>query len=380
MMFSTQFSGGGVPLGGVVQGYGLTEPMYVRRDGRALSRAAYPRLSTKFPFGRLTGTIRTLPNTPTGYSVAASPTYFVAPTSANNPGIQYSTDGATWSSASVSMPSSSVATLIWAGTRFCAVNTNTTVPYVTTGDNPNSVWTATTGGFNSVPSGLLNLLAYGSTPGRIVCVSGGGSTSVQTLDNGSTAWVSRSGLVSLNRRGVCWSGQKFVIVCENAAVVSSSTDGITWAESQIPEAIAASSGDIASNGAGVIVMTGAASGLWVSTDHGATWCPVGIPGVASSSAWKVTYSGDRFFIPTALGVAMSLDGKEWFVEAQSLQARTLNSGFAKKGSAIVQIQGSATAYSFTESATDFCVPMGDVYVPSASGNPVASAPTFIRAL
>lgn len=379
MSAASQF-GGGASLGSTAKGFGMSEPQYVRADGRALTRAAYPRLATKFPIGRLTGTIRTLPNVPTGYSVAASPTYFVAPTSANNPGVQYSTDGAAWSSVSVSMPSSSVAVVAWMGTRFCALNTTAVAPFVTSGDNPNSGWTATSGGYNSVPAGLLNLLAYGSTPGRIVSVSGAASTNVNTLDNGSTTWTNRTGLTSLNRRGVCWSGQKFFVVCENAAVVSSSTDGITWAESQIPEAIAASSGDIASNGAGVIVMPGAASGLWVSTDHGVTWCPVGIPGVASSTAWKVTYSGDRFFIATAMGVAMSLDGKEWFLEAQSLQARATNSGFAKKGSAIVQFQASATAYSFTESATDFCLPMLQSYSPAASGNPIASEPTYIKAL
>ncbi|CAN7491716.1 hypothetical protein LJR074_003375 [Acidovorax sp. LjRoot74] len=379
MSAASQF-GGGMPLGSTAKGYGLTEPQWVRADGRALTRAGYPRLSTKFPFGRLTGTIRTLGSTPSSYSVAASPTYFVTPLAAGNPGMQYSTDGATWSSASLSTPSASVACVIWAGARFCAVNTTTTQPFVTTGDNPNSTWTSTSGGINSVPAGLLNLLAYGSTPARIVSIGGSSGTSVYTLDNGATAWTNRTGLTSLNRRGVCWSGQKFFIVCENAAVVSSSTDGITWAESQIPEAIAASSGDIASNGSGVIVMTGAASGLWVSSDHGVTWCAVGIPGVASSTAWKVTYSGDRFFIPTAAGVAMSMDGKEWFVESQSLQARALNSGFAKKGSAIVQIQASATAYSFTESATDFCVPMLQSYSPAVSGNPIASEPVFIKAL
>ena len=145
MSVASQF-GGGVALGTIVQGYGLPEPTYVACDGRPLARATYSRLSALFPIGRFTGTVRALATTSANNCLAASPTYFVSSAAAANPNIQYSTDGGSWSQVSVVTPSMTMNSLIFAGTRWVASGASGSALAVTTGDNPNSTWAATTGG------------------------------------------------------------------------------------------------------------------------------------------------------------------------------------------------------------------------------------------
>ncbi|MBL7089525.1 hypothetical protein [Acidovorax sp.] len=377
MIFSTQF-GGGAALGSIVQGYGLAEPLYVACDGRPLARATYPRLSTLFPIGRFTGTVRTLATTSGNNCLAASPTYFVSSAAAGNPNIQYSTDGASWSQVSVVTPSMTVNSLIFAGTRWVASGAVSGTLAVTTGDNPNSTWAATTGG---ATGGIVRYgLAYSVALGRVISLTAGSTTALQALDNGSTTLVAKTAPTAKTRMGICHTGTKFIILNTDGTITTSADAASSvWVDEPLPESVA-STGSIASNGAGVIVISGAASGLLVSTDHGVTWVKTAIPGVAPSATWQVNYSGDRFFLPTTLGVVMSMDGKAWFLEPQLIQLRAEASVFAKKGAIFVQTQNSATAYSFTESATHFNAPLIQAYAPVASGSPIPLAPSFIKAL
>lgn len=379
MSVASQF-GGGVALGTIVQGYGLAEPSYTSCDGGARLRTTYPRLSTLFPIGVLTGTVRTLPVNPPNFALAASPNYFVASTngSAVTTAIQYTADGATWSQTSVVTPSVVVTCLLYAGTRWVAGCAATAQPIVTTGDNPNSTWVTTSSGPNSVLA--RSGMAYSPVNARVVAFAAGNSTTVYTLDAGSTTWVSRT-TPTQDRAGICFTGSRFITLAVNAATISASNDGATgWADEALPEPTSASQGAIASNGAGVVVISGVSSGLLLSFDHGVTFNKASIPGVPASDTWKVQYSGDRFFVPTALGVAMSLDGKAWFLEPQLVQARVVDSMFAKKGTAIVQVRASATAYSFAESATSFRVPLVQQFTPALSGNPIPLANFFIKSL
>lgn len=357
MSVASQF-GGGLPLGATIQGIGLSEPQWVRCDGRTLTRSSYQRLSTLFPIGKLTGTARTIATPGSSFFAAASPTYFIAPngSGSSTSAIQYSTDGITWSSASVVNLNAQFVGGIWAGTRFVVISGTTTNAHVTTGDNPNSTWTATTGGPVSVTENPQGKLAYSPSLGRVVGLPGSGpSTSVFTLDNGATAWTSRTA-TSATRRGVCWTGSRFIAAINTTPQVSTSSDGITWVESRIPETPTAAQVCIASNGAGAVVMSGFTSGLVVSLDHGITWISASVPGVTASDTWSVSYVGDRFMIPTATGLLMSLDGINWAVEYQPVQAFTASSAFAKKGATTLQVQGSTAAFTFTESATDFASP------------------------
>lgn len=374
MIFSSKF-GGGLALGTVVQGINLSEPEYVPCDGRPLARASYARLATLFPFGKLTGTVRALVETPFNDCVAASPTYLVAAAASGSSAVQYSADGVTWSKTGVATPSMAVNSLIFAGTRWIATGNSGLAPVVTSGDNPDSTWTALTGG---TPGGVVRYgVAYSAALGRAAFLTQGASTAIHTLENGATALVARTAS-SQTRSGICWSGSQFVT--PNGATISTSADGITWADAPLPEAASSTAG-IASNGAGAVVISGVTSGLLVSQDHGATWAVAAIPGVPADSFWQVYYSGDRFFVPTTRGVAMSLDGRAWFLEPQLIQLRATATMFAKKGGAFVQTQASSTvAYSFAESATEFNAPLLQAYMPAASGNPIPLPPSYIKAL
>lgn len=377
MIYSSKYSGG-VALGTIVQGYGLAEPTYVACDGRPLARATYSRLSALFPIGRFTGTVRALATTSANNCLAVSPTYFVSSAAAANPNIQYSTDGAAWSQTSVVTPSMTVHSLIFAGSRWVASGASGGALAVTTGDNPNSTWAATTGG---VTGGVIRYgLAYSAALGRVISITTGSNTSLQALDNGSTTLVAKTAPTAKTRVGICHTGTRFIVLNTDSTITSSSDAASSvWVDEPLPESVAAT-GSIASNGAGVVVISGASSGLLVSTDHGVTLVKTAIPGVAPSATWQVNYSGDRFFLPTTLGVVMSMDGKAWFLEPQLIQTRAEASVFAKKGAIFVQTQNSATAYSFTESATHFNAPLIQAYAPVASGSPIPLAPSFIKAL
>lgn len=376
MIFSSQF-GGGLALGTVVQGINLAAPEYVPCDGRPLARASYARLAELFPFGKLTGTVRALVESPANYCIAASPTYLVAAASTAAPesAVQYSTDGATWSKSGVATPFMGVNSLLFAGGRWIATGNFGSAPIVTSGDNPNSTWTALTGG---TPGGVVRYgVAYSEALGRAAFLTSGATPAIHTLENGATALVARTAS-SQTRSGICWSGSQFVTL--NGATISTSADGITWADAPLPEAASSTAG-IASNGAGAVVISGVGSGLLLSQDHGATWAVAAIPGLPADSAWQVYYSGDRFFVPTTRGVAMSLDGREWFLEPQLIQLRSTATMFAKKGGAFVQTQADSTvAYSFAESATEFNAPLLQAYMPAASGNPLPLPPSYIKAL
>lgn len=374
MIFSTQF-GGGLALGTVVQGFGLAAPEYVACDGRPLARASYARLASLFPFGRLTGTVRALVESSTNCCIAASPNYLVAAAATAASAVQYSTDGASWSKTGVVTPSMAVNSLIFAGSRWIATGGAGIAPAVTTGDNPGSTWTALTGG---TPSGVVRYgVAYSAALGRAAFITTGSTPAIYTLENGAAALVARTASAQ-SRSGICHTGTQFITI--NGATVSISADGITWADAPLPETASGTAG-IVSNGAGAVVISGVTSGLLVSQDHGATWAVAAIPGVPADSAWQVHYSGDRFFVPTTKGVAMSLDGRAWFLEPQLIQLRVAATMFAKKGAAFVQTQaGSTTAYSFAESATEFNVPLLQAYMPAASGNPIPLPPSYIKAL
>lgn len=378
MIYSPKYSGG-VALGTIVHGCGLAEPNYVACDGRPLARATYPRLSTLFPVGRLTGTVRTLAVSPPLFQLAASPNYFVASTTSglSTTAIQYSADGAAWSQTSVVTPSMTVNSLIFAGSRWVASGASGGALAVTTGDNPNSTWAATTGG---VTGGVSRYgLAYSAALGRVISLTTGSTTALQALDNGSTTLVPKTAPTAKTRVGICETGEKFIILNTDGTITTSSDAASSvWVDAPLPE-VAAGTGGIASNKLGAVVISGVPSGLLASTDHGVTFVRVAIPGVPASSSWQVQHSGDRFFVPTALGVAMSLDGKAWFLEPQLVQARIEASVFAKKGATFMQIQASATAYSFTESATHFNAPLIQAFAPVASGNPIPLGYSFIKA-
>lgn len=377
MLFTSEFDSG-LPIGMIIQGYAPDPVQWQGLDGRTLTRAAWPGLSPRFPVGKHTGTVRTLAGPAnTGAQFIATADYFIAPnTGGTSTAIQYSADGASWLTATT--PTASPVALAAMGSRLVAVNGAAGQPIISTTLAPNSAWTAMSGGPTSVSLGnSITRMAYSPTLGRLLLVSTSRFTADDTGGATFTTRASSSGVGS--PVGTCWTGARFVNIASSTALCEYSTDAITYTQGLLLEAISANQGNIASDGNGVVVVSGSPSGLQVSRDHGATWAFRQIPGVPPSDAWRVQRAGDRFVVPTLQGLAFSLDGDAWFLEPTPVQAGIVATGVAKKGNTIVQIQASATAYSFTESATDFLLPNLRQVTPANSGNPIPLPPLFIKA-
>ena len=354
MSSASQFFGGD-PIGTIKMGIGLPADKWIPCDGRSVSRADWPRLSPTFPTGTFTGTARTLVETAPNNSITASPTYFVATGSSAGPNsLQYSTDGATWVKTSVSHASGATSGVLWAGSRFIATFGGAVRPHVTSGDNPGSTWIATTGGPESYnPTGYG--MAYSPELGRTVAIN---ATQAFTLDDGGTVWTTRSPTGLTGASSICWTGSRFLIAKGFGENLFSSADGITWSSTSF--ALVTPNTQLVSNGAGVVVapysVETAGKRVQVSTDHGATWTVVPLPGAVFTAGITLSCSGGMFFVSgTGLGFFVSQDGLNWQQETTPMQSANYGQ-FAKKGSAIVQIANTTTAYSFTESATDFRAP------------------------
>lgn len=359
----------GMPIGTVAE---LVAPPadgnWLPADGRSVARGDYPVLSAMFGVGTCTFTARTLAATPAARGIAASATYFVASGASGATGIQYSTDGTTWSTTSVSITSGTISSIVWTGIRFVATYSATNQPVVTTGDNPNSTWTATTGGPATVATS--NGLAYSPSLGMTVAITTSSTNSIYTLADGATAWTTQTAPTTAARNGVCWTGSRFIVITQSSQSYLYSTDGITWTEAFFPNFVNMSFGanpQIYSNGSGLVVArmidtAGSFMRLLVSTDHGVTWrnaqVPVGFPESATSST-SLSYAGGVFFLYAAYCTLCSTDGVTWNALQQSNpNLNGLLQVFAKKGSVFVGLgQSSSTAASFTESATTFNLPV-----------------------
>lgn len=381
MSAASQF-GGGLPFGAYVRGRDLPSPQYERLDGRTKVRADNARLSAKFPIGKMTGTSRTLATSATANApcIVAGTNFVAAAGSNTTNAIQYSADnGVTWNT--VTTLTCTVAGLVATPTRIVALSSGANVPMATASLNPATTWSATTGGGSLVStnnvSSYCRLCYCTAGPGKVIAVHP--TAGVYTMDEGSTAWVSRS---SSARTGVAWSGTNAVGITAGSATASISTDGgLTWADFTLPEALSSNQGNIASNGAGTIGISGSPSGLQVSYDHGVSWQIVQIPTIPPSDTLRIQYSGGYFMVPTAKGLAMSADLRSWQIDPAPLQLFGTAIAVARRGSTILQTQNtSSAAATLLESSTEYRLPDVQEFVPSISGVPTPLDPTFIKAL
>jgi hypothetical protein len=372
-----------LPLGSVVYAAldleHLTNHQWIPLLGCSHKRAEIdPRVWKNFPVFKHTVTTRTLAVSPGNFGGAASPTYFVVAATAGATGIQYSTDGTTWSQTSVSTPASHAArTIIWTGTRFVSFGTSSCA---TSGDNPNSTWTSLTGGASN--TNAYNIAAYSPTLGRCVFLNPSSSTTaLYTLDDGSTTLTLRTAPTG-TRYAVVWTGERFV-TNDSTNIFCVSTNGIDWSAEAKNDVVFAAAGnrylqfDMASDGRGTIVAVTGAGRFCVSKDHGRSWALLHptLSGGASIAISRVVYDGERFFaLNTALrnNAYVSYDGSAWAPFAPHALANNANNNFAnvlKKGSTFVGIHaGTTSAFSWTEDRTTI------ITQPSQQLAPTSAAP------
>lgn len=375
-----------MPVGSVIQSAINLEKIAGGRwmpcSGRDIFRTAVsPDFSDQYPAGVFTSTARTLAAAPASYySTAATPTYFVIPAATGTAAMQYSSDGATWSQASLVTPASTtVNSIIWTGVRLIAAVSGSAQPIVTTGDNPGSTWTVTTGGTTST---LKWALAYSSSLAMTVMATDAASTSIYTLADGATAWSART-KTSSTPLGVTWTGSRFICVTATASLpMQYSTDGINWTDSGLGSFTRSfesqSIKGIASDGNGTVVV-GLDDYVLVSSDHGSAWERVYLPfdlhRVASELSAAVTvsitniqYVNGRFVVSMHAGTgaiknAFSKDGKTWQVETVGNRciSPTFVAALAYKGGVYIGINPSTAALSATED-------MGKLRLPAPAYN------------
>lgn len=344
-------------------------------------------VAARFPVGVMTSTARTLNATPVVAMIAADGTNFLAPGATGTSPLQASPDATTWSTSATWGASTSACSIIVAGSRFILAGTggDLSAPYVAnTGQTAANIvnkanWTVTTGGFST---SLGQCLAYSSSLALTVGVPSAAGTSVYTLPDGGTAWTGRT-VSSQTKTAICWTGSKFVIRTATN-LIHTSSDGVTWADSYIPFYVS-SSGGIASDGAGTVVMpvsNSAAVFFLVSKDHGSTWRRV-IPPIesyigSSGIFAQVTLNNNVQYINgkfVAFGntCLWSADGISWFLEDPTQRGANVSTALlamAYQGGTYCGINATNTsALSATENT-------GKVRMPCTSVRSASNQSTF----
>lgn len=321
-----------LPVGTVLQSpinlERITDGKFIAMDGRDCLRSQYPQIAEYFPGGVFTGTARNLNSSPAAASIATNDDYFVAlgaGGTANH--LQYSSSGVTWAPVTIAAaPNTILCCVIRAGARMIAAGTaagSGADAYSTDGLSWAQIPYPGSGGAGS------NCLAYSPQLGRTVRVPAPAGTTIHTLEDGATTWVSRSHTTSRTKKAVVWTGQRFIVfTSDDFNTILISTDGITWVEQVVSQPLAintAAPNPAASNGNGVIVvfpLPGIANNAIVSHDHGVTWSKVMVPqsarvsmitGVATYVNYNVFFLNGKF-ITVANGDYLSLisvDGKGW---------------------------------------------------------------------
>jgi hypothetical protein len=190
------------------------------------------------------------------------------------------------------------------------------------------------------------------------------------------------------KQAMCWTGTHLLILKSGSAsmlkvqltnVAGTLTLG-TVTTVTLPEAIAAGQGNIASNQNGTVVISGVASGLLVSYDHGEAFSQREIYGVPASDSWRVQYSDGAWIVPTASGLLLSEDAKAWQVDpSQTFNVATGVARLLSWGRQFLAVSASTTAYNLAESTTQFAVPNLRSFSQNASGEYVQNEPAYIKA-
>lgn len=306
-----------MPLGSMIQ-----SPLYLPAlsnkwkvaGGQYVNRSDVDsRLADMFPFGRISsGAQRAMAGAPAVAAIDASAGFVVAAgPAAVGTAIQYTADGITWSTTSVSVPLGSISHLYFCGFRWLALlNSAANGSCWTTADNPGSTWIQTTGGLQPQNTGAtaFHLAAY-SPQLALTAILAVTTTAVMTVPDASTTSTTRTRTANGNARNIVWTGQKFIIfsIVVSAVTRQTSTDGITWVdvaglEGHDPTLML----DAVSDGNGTVVLLYADHFL-VSVDHGDSFAKVyppqeaflGIDEAYNTTAFpmfRLWFSNNRFWV------------------------------------------------------------------------------------
>jgi hypothetical protein len=171
-----------------------------------------------------------------------------------------------------------------------AVGTTGSAAYVATSTDGAS-WTSQT-----VSGSPLNGVCYSSSL-DLHCAVGNAGT-ILTSDDAGVTWTSRTSGTSLALTGVAWNGSIFVATCINTDKVFSSPDGVTWTQRTAPYG-SGPFNDVFVQGTSFIVVgsDGSGNGRAAYSSNGTSWTGAAsmvsgsYQGVGGSTSMLVTVGG-----------------------------------------------------------------------------------------
>jgi hypothetical protein len=369
--YDTEFSDGpaiGQTISTLVDVESLTNGQYMALTGTdSLKTILGTLLQNIWPVGVTAATIRTAAANTTGTDfVAASPNFFVKLATDGTAALQYSSTGATWSQTSLVTPASFSPRSVYFTNRWIALGGAQGIA-ATTGDNPNSTWSAITHGGSNAGQGLnTHQLAYSSSLALSIILDAGG---VYSLANAGSSTTSLTMPSSPTRNAVVWDGTYFVIGTSTAGLIQRSTTGASSSFADVYSSNIPAIQDMASDGNGTIVATSSSTPgyYYVSKDHGDTWSRYLIP----AEIFTTLTASDA---PTA-GVAYSrvsyANGKFWLTSQSTHHAAVIQA--ANPAMVAVEPVG---ARGITHTAINIIAYKGGTYVATNGTGSVSNCISF----
>jgi len=245
---------------------------------------------------RFDWTQRTLPASPSWYSVAYGNGVFVAVAETSNIAAS-SPDGITWTQRAMPVSGNWVAVTYGNG-MFVAVNDTTPIA----ASSPDGItWTQ-----RAMPvSARWRSVAYGN--GMFVALDYNNSSIAASSPDGIT-WTQRTLPATANWYAVAYGNGVFAAVANGSSIAATSSNGITWTQRTLP----ASTGWVGiAYGNGVFVTAAYGSSIAATSPDGATWTQRTLP---VNTNWRSVGYGNGMFVAvvyTSDIAATSPDGSTW---------------------------------------------------------------------
>jgi hypothetical protein len=243
--------------------------------------------------------------------------------------IVYSTDGKTWTRATITGLTGRTiwnGGIIWTGSQFLAINGGASTQYIATSSD-GITWTATNN--SSIATNAVNDVAYGN--GMYVAVGGKISTSTDGVNwthNTTTANTQLAAGYPL--QSIVFSEGKFITVGQalnstnNKALIYSSIDGLNWSLATVSASSMSGLRGVVFGNAQYIALTSYGTGSFITSSNAATW-NVGTTttGSATPKGSDIAF-GDGLFVTVGSRysstssatdnhgyISTSADGKTW---------------------------------------------------------------------
>lgn len=343
------------------------------RTGLAKAAASYP-VAAQLEHIKVTGLQATVASmAATQIATDGAGRFVIAFGDGNN--VKVSTDGgATWNNVAhnCSWPVSAVA---YGGGVFVAVAAygGNLLYSSQTAASVGSAWTVR--GSTAAPSVTAGSARVYYGGGKFVAFGTG--TSAMAYSSNGTSWTAGtlSASIASGAIGAAWTGTKWLMSGSGGTAGNQSTDGVTWTAWTAP----ASTCNSMAYGAGKLIFSAASSGLYSSSDGGATFAQ--LTSLSASTHLRpnnITHDGTRFIAGVSGYSACwwSTNGTDWVLRNVSL---SITSGVLVCGDGARTVMADTTAntkvaYTVNFSAADY-VGVSNLIIPAANATVGTATPS-----